>query len=733
MKAWGNDTVRGGQTVFHGLRMWSQLVTVGVMTIAILVVTVPVFMLWRTTPTYDGYAAGMLTLAETKLSIGYDADAGQEVRLENGDTVVTTIADIAAFGPWHAARDGILETVISGAWLGAKIGAGLVALMLCWFRYQGYRLKQKKRLRGAELVSARELSRRVHPLKVRALHRLAGAPAPYRIAGVPYPERTETQHTIVSGTTGSGKTVLISDLVQQIRQRGDRCVIYDKMGSYTQAFFDPERDVLLNPLDARAPRWSPFFEARSPRDFDTMAAALIPQQKDTVDPFWVTAARQLFSNGAGVLWEKGVKQNAVLVEHLLKTDLTELAKAMEGTVAQSIVDPENPKTALSVRAMLTANIGAMEILPDAGKPFSIREWTSRNEENSFLFLTSRGDQHATLRGLISTWLEIAVNALLSLDRDDDRRIWVILDELPTLHQVPSLQPGLAESRQFGGCFVLGVQVASALAGSLRAKRRRNHLRALRHASRVRRTGPGHRAVVGRQPGAKRDRGSRRGRELRRRSRTATASRSRRKRELQSLALPSEITRLPNLTGYLKLPGPLPVARIELDYVKRPKNAPRFVPRTHAHGTLPDASASESPDPNADVQDALAPQSPEPNGDTRDVLVLVSPDAKPEEQVEPEPVNVTTNGTTDSAVAASAQGEFAFHGEDTGNGAGDEKPVASGAGKIDAPGADEAGPAARPAGRRRSRGCRERGTRARKRKRPGRGQSNGRPKPAWTPI
>ena len=138
---------------------------------------------------------------------------------------------------------------------------------------------------------------------------------------MPYPERTETQHTIVSGTTGSGKTVLISDLVQQIRQRGDRCVIYDKMGSYTQAFFDPERDVLLNPLDDRAPRWSPFYEARSPRDFDTMAAALIPQQKDTVDPFWVTAARQLFSNGAGVLWEQGERDNRVLVEHLLKTNL----------------------------------------------------------------------------------------------------------------------------------------------------------------------------------------------------------------------------------------------------------------------------------------------------------------------------------------------------------------------------------------------------------------------------
>ena len=96
------------------------------------------------------------------------------------------------------------------------------------------------------------------------------------------------------------------------------------MGSYTRAFFDPARDVLLNPLDARAPRWSPFFEARNPRDFDTMAAALVPQQKDTVDPFWVTAARQLFSNGAGVLWRKGVTENSVLVDHLLKTELTAL-------------------------------------------------------------------------------------------------------------------------------------------------------------------------------------------------------------------------------------------------------------------------------------------------------------------------------------------------------------------------------------------------------------------------
>ena len=86
--------------------------------------------------------------------------------------------------------------------------------------------------------------------------------------------------------------------------------------------------------------------------------------------------------------------------------------------------------------MLTANLSALEFLPDTGKPFSIRDWIGDEDRDrdrggdrgvrSFLFLTSRGDQHASLRGLISTWLEIAVNAMLTLAQDDGRRIWVTI-------------------------------------------------------------------------------------------------------------------------------------------------------------------------------------------------------------------------------------------------------------------------------------------------------------------
>ena len=588
----GGSTLRGGQTVFHGIRMWGQMFQAAMLFAAFMTVAAPAWNLWHSTSGAEWYAAGMVTLAETKLALGYAPDSGQEIRFADGTRRALAISDIAVSVPALEARAKILEELLASAWLGLKTGGGLIALFLAVFWYRGVQLGRQRRIRGAELVTGAELHRRLRPLPLRLLDRAPGAARtrPWRIAGIPYPERTETQHTIVSGTTGSGKTVLISDLVAQIRARGERCVIYDKMGSYTATFFDPARDVLMNPLDARAPRWSPFLEARNPRDFDMMAAALIPQQKDTVDPFWVTAARQLFANGAGVLREKGVTQNRVLVEHLLKTDLTALAQAMEGTVAQSIVDPENPKTALSVRAMLTANLAAFEFLPDEGTPFSIREWISRERQDGFLFLTSRGDQHASLRGLISTWLEIAVNAMLSLAQDDGRRIWVILDELPTLHQVPSLQPGLAESRQFGGCFVLGVQVASAL----RDLYGRNGAETISGlcgtrvvlAAPDRDTAQWSADSLGRSEVEEVAEGYSYGANTIRDGVSLTP-----RRELRALALPSEIMRLENLSGYLKFPGPFPVASIKLKYVARPASAERFVPRKE--GAVPPARSDDA--------------------------------------------------------------------------------------------------------------------------------------------
>ena len=167
--------------------------------------------------------------------------------------------------------------------------------------------------------------------------------------------------------------------------------------------------------------------------------------------------------------------------------------------------------------------------------------------------------------------------MLSLAQDDGRRIWVILDELPTLHQVPSLQPGLAESRQFGGCFVLGVQVASAL----RDLYGRNGAETISGlcgtrvvlAAPDRDTAQWSADSLGRSEVEEVAEGYSYGANTIRDGVSLTP-----RRELRALALPSEIMRLPNLHGYLKFPGPLPVASIRLKHVSRPACGPRFVPR-----------------------------------------------------------------------------------------------------------------------------------------------------------
>ena len=577
----GGDTGRGVRVAARSVRTWRKIIELAVVVSLVAALIAAIWKTWDSTTAHDWHVMGVYALCEFLLVAGFDPGKSKKIRDLDGTVYVNSIGRMVEFEPIVALRDRILGDALDAAMIGFGGGLAIVVACLVALRIMGRSLRSGRRLRGGELATSRELVRRTLPLHrsvVRLVRRKRSTP--YAIAGIPWPTGAETRHTIVSGTTGSGKTVLIADLVEQIRKRGERCVIYDKMGSYTETFFDPGQDVLLNPLDARAPRWSPFLEARSARDFDTMAAALIPRQKDAADPFWITAARQLFSHGAAVLWQRGETGNGVLIDHLLKTELSALAEAMEGTVAQSIVDPANPKTALSVRAMLTANIGTMDMLPDEGTPFSIREWIEREGGGGFLFMTSRGDQHASLRGLISTWLEIAVNALLSLPREDGRRIWVILDELPTLHQLPSLRPGLAESRQFGGCFVLGVQVFSALR-DLYGRDGAETISGLcgtrvvlaapdRDTSEWSAESLGRVEVESLAEGVSYD--------TPRDGVTLSA-----RRDLRSLVLPAEVARLENLSGYLKFPGAWPVARVQLKYRARPSVAERFVARKDSKG------------------------------------------------------------------------------------------------------------------------------------------------------
>jgi len=580
--------IRGGQTALHEYRMSLQVVKTLAWIVSGIAMTFMLIKLVLNLTIHEAYQwfvwhwAQFLYLASFK----YD----QEITIYDYDwnPYVTYTGAIVEHAGMIATKDKVSLQIFAGSGIGLLIGLSVAAIAAGYFLWRGARLQKSKHLRGSRLLPAPELAQ-----QVKAFNKSRKAKSSYAIAGVPFPVGAPMTHVMICGTTGTGKTTLFADLIEQIRKNGDRAIIYDKMGGFVGRYYDPTKDVICNPFDARTPKWSVFSEGRKASDFEMMAKALIPEQKGMVDPFWILAARILFSKVADGLRIAGNPTNEMLVSQLLKIDLTEMAALLKNTAAQSIIDEQSPKTALSVRAVMTAYLSCLEHLPDdpMAEPFSIRNWIEDDTRDGFMFLTSRGDMHESIKGLTTCWLEIAVNSLLSLEQSRDRKIWIILDEVPSLYNIPSLQPGMAESRQFGGCFVLGLQVWSAM----RDIYGQNGAETLSGLARTR-------LILSTPDKATADwcsqaLGNAEKTELQEtlsygahdmRDGVSLAARN----ELRPIVLPTEIMSLPDLDGYIRLPQGFPISRFNIKPNKSPLIAKAVVDRPQVETKAPPPPAAK---------------------------------------------------------------------------------------------------------------------------------------------
>ena len=95
----------------------------------------------------------------------------------------------------------------------------------------------------------------------------------------------ECEHFLITGSPGAGKSTLIRHLLGQVAERGQSAIVIDPDCEFVQEFYHEARgDVVLNPLDARCPFWSPWLEFREgslTMDAEAMAASLIRSQART--------------------------------------------------------------------------------------------------------------------------------------------------------------------------------------------------------------------------------------------------------------------------------------------------------------------------------------------------------------------------------------------------------------------------------------------------------------------
>ena len=238
---------------------------------------------------------------------------------------------------------------------------------------------------------------------------------------------------------------------------------------------------------------------------------------------------------------------------------------------------ETPNEVLNKKYLENDSLNESKVSSNENKIFSIRNWIQNDNQDGFLFLTSRADQHETLKPLISTWMDISINTLLSLEQSKDRNVWIIIDELPSLNYLPSLHSGLAESRQFGGRFVLALQLPAQLK-SIYGDRKAEATSGLCGTRIILRTPDEDTATW-----CSNNLGKIETEEVKQ-SMSFASSESKDTVSLnkntitKSIVSATEIMNLDNLNAYVKFAGDFPITKLTFKYKNYPKIAEKFIER-----------------------------------------------------------------------------------------------------------------------------------------------------------
>jgi type IV secretory pathway TraG/TraD family ATPase VirD4 len=282
------------------------------------------------------------------------------------------------------------------------------------------------------------------------------------MAGVAIPPGDEAKHFKLIGTTGTGKSTAIRELLGSAIARGDRAVFADPDAGYLEHFYDRYRgDVVLNPFEPQSVKWDLFAEIATSFDVDQLANGLIPNCDDPSAQEWRGYARTFLAAVIRRCRFSGAADAGDLWRLLMVASADELRPIVAGTPAQPFLDPDNARMFGSIRSVAGSAMAAFEYIQNQRATlFSVREWVKHRTYPSMLFIPYRASQIAALRSMIATWMHLAIFEAMNQPQGHDQRLWFVVDELDALGAIDGLKDALARLRKFGGRCVLAFQAVA---------------------------------------------------------------------------------------------------------------------------------------------------------------------------------------------------------------------------------------------------------------------------------
>jgi len=408
--------------------------------------------------------------------------------------------------------------------------------------------------RGALLSDGRSMQRRAARFRKASSEWVT-------LAGIAIPQSDETKHFKLIGTTGTGKSTAIRELLGCAIARGDRAVFADPDAGYVEYFYDRYRgDIVLNPFEPHSAKWDLFAEIKESFDVEQLARGLIPDSEDASAREWRGYARTFLAAILRRCRFSGAAHPGELWRLLTVASAEELRPIVAGTPAQPFLDPDNARMFGSIRSVTGSAIAAFEYIErQRGRPFSIREWVKARGSPGMLFIPYRAGQIAALRSMIATWMHLAIFEAMSQVPRGDQKLWFVVDELDALGAIDGLKDALARLRKFGCRCVLGFQSAAQVSSTYGHGEAQTLVENCGNSLILRCSGSenggtsqfasrliGDREVLRRQESRGKDRESGFSPRGARRSRSITYS-----HVTEPAVMASELEQLPDLCGYLK--------------------------------------------------------------------------------------------------------------------------------------------------------------------------------------
>ena len=306
-------------------------------------------------------------------------------------------------------------------------------------------LRYGRRLKGPEIMTPREFNKRVGGDGIGI--KTDGMKAMIRI-----PERAEAQHMQIIGDTGAGKTMIMLQILRQIKHRGDSAIVYDPAREFVKRFYDPKNgDVILNPLDKRCPYWGPAEELRRRSEAKALAVSLFQPPQDKKGEFFIESPQKIFA----FLMAYGPTP-----EELVKwmSDPQEIDRRLKGTEHAHLINPKAEHQRAGVLGSLGLVADSLRLLPKRGEgngEWSATEWAETRQ--GWIFITSLPAEREALRPLQSLWIDLLVLRLLNEPKEGQKRAWFVIDELASLQKLPQLHTAITENRKSRNPVILGFQ------------------------------------------------------------------------------------------------------------------------------------------------------------------------------------------------------------------------------------------------------------------------------------